>query len=223
MTLTSNPRSLVFYLAYPGPGNLDGASRSLIDAKYLLGHLDKVLADKSFQAIELTSLKVKSLRDEVVKRLKGSGKKIAFHCEPVQWVNEENLIDPADLCCPDEVQRRRAVDRILRLMDEAADFGAEQLFVSAGRNPASGKPYDAGSEKIQEQAFLALCHSMRTLCAETKKRKLKLGVSICDSGSADPGVYRGSLIGPSDRAVSLAETMRSEGFTHFGLAQVSAD
>ena len=33
MTLPANPRSLVFYMAYPGPGNLDGASRSLIDPR----------------------------------------------------------------------------------------------------------------------------------------------------------------------------------------------
>ena len=40
MTLAANPRSLVFYMAYPGPGNLDGASRSLIDGDYLLAALD---------------------------------------------------------------------------------------------------------------------------------------------------------------------------------------
>jgi DhnA family fructose-bisphosphate aldolase class Ia/sugar phosphate isomerase/epimerase len=217
MTLAANPRSLVFYMAYPGPGNLDGASRSLIDGNYLLKSLDQVLADKQFGAIELTSLKSKTLQKEVTKRLKESKKRVAFHCEPVQWTNEENLIDPADLCSPNEVQRRRAVDRIQRLFDEAALYGAEQVFVASGRNPASGAAYDAGSAAVQDQAMLALAHSLRTLAGEAKKRKMKLGVSVSDAGSPDAGVWRHALIGPSSRAVTLAETLRSEGYDNFGL------
>src|SRR5262245_15309961 len=158
MTLASNPRSLVFYMAYPGPGNLDGASRSLIDGAYLLKALDLVLADKSFGAIELTSLKSKTLQKEVAKRVKASGKKVAFHCEPVQWTNEENLIDPADLSCPNEVQRRRAVERIQRLFDEAALYGAEQVFVASGRNPSSGQAYDEKAAALQDQGLVALTH-----------------------------------------------------------------
>ncbi len=217
MSLAANPRSLVFYMAYPGPGNLDGASRSLIDGPYLLKALDAVLADKNFGAIELTSLKSKSLQKEVAKRVKASGKRVAFHCEPVQWTNEENLIDPADLCCPNEVQRRRAVERINRLMDEAAHYGAEQIFVASGRNPASPMAYDQTGAAVLEQAMLALAQSLRSLCADAKKRKMKLGVSLCDAGSPDPGLWRHQLIGPTSRAVALAETLRSDGFDNFGL------
>src|SRR3989442_3381349 len=135
MSLAANPRSLVFHMAYPGPGNLDGASRSLIETRYLLSALDRILEDKRFQIIELTSLKPRQQQKEVGRKLKGGGKRVAFHCAPVQWTNEENLIDPADLSCPSEVQRRRAVDRVLRLMDEAAGYGADQIFVASGRNP----------------------------------------------------------------------------------------
>ena len=53
MSLPANPRSLVFYMAYPGPGNLDGASRSLIDAKYTLASLEAVLDDDSFEQVRL--------------------------------------------------------------------------------------------------------------------------------------------------------------------------
>jgi DhnA family fructose-bisphosphate aldolase class Ia/sugar phosphate isomerase/epimerase len=175
------------------------------------------LADKSFGAIELTSLKSKTLQKEVAKRLKESKKRIAFHCEPVQWTNEENLIDPADLCCASEVQRRRAVERILRLLDEAAVYGADQVFVASGRNPASGMAYDQESSAHQDQAMLALTQSLRTLSAEAKKRKMKLGVSVCDSGSPEKGIWRHALIGPTSRALSLAETLRSEGHENFGL------
>src|SRR5262245_2821060 len=217
MTLAANPRSLVFYMAYPGPGNLDGASRSLIDGAYLLKALDHVLADKGFGAIELTSLKSKTLQKEVAKRLKASNKKVAFHCEPVQWTNEENLIDPADLCCANEVQRRRAVERIQRLLDEAALYGAEQIFVASGRNPASGLPYDPNSAALQDQAMIALTHSLRSLCGETKKRKMRLGVSVCDPGSPDGGIRRHAVIGPTSRAAALVEALRSDGFDNFGL------
>src|SRR5215831_13583798 len=162
MTLADNTCSLVFYLAYPGPGNLDGASRSLIDARYLLAALDAVLEDESFQAVELTSLKSKKLQRQVAEALRGNGKRVAFHCEPVQWVNEENLIDPADLSSASEVHRRRAVDRILRLFDEAAEYGASQVFVASGRNPASGQPYDSASDRVLTQALHALTASLRT-------------------------------------------------------------
>jgi hypothetical protein len=143
MSLADNPRSLVFYMAYPGPGNLDGAFRSLIDPPYVLSNLEAALKGGQFQAIELTSLKSRKLQKDVAGKLKNSGKLVGFHCEPVQWVNEEGIIDPSDLSSANEVQRRRAVDRILRLLDEAAVYGTKQVFVASGRNPASGQPYDA--------------------------------------------------------------------------------
>lgn len=217
MRLSDNPRSVVFYMAYPGPGNLDGATRSLIDAKYVLAGLDRVLRDESLGAIELTSFKSSKLRKEVAKKLKAAGKRVAFHCECVQWTNEEGLIDPADLCCPDEVQRRRAVDRIRRLFDEAGDYGADQVYVASGRNPASGQPYDGGSEALQQRALLALANSLRTLAADAKKRKLKLGVSLADAGSPDGGVWRHQLLGPVSRALPLIETLRAEGHDNLGL------
>ncbi len=218
MTLADNPRSLVFYMAYPGPGNLDGASRSLIDPAYTLAALDDVLKGDDFAAVELTSLKSRELRKQVAEAVKGGGKRAAFHCEPVQWVNEENLIDPADLSCPHELHRRRAVDRILRLLDEAAGYGATQAFVASGRNPASGKPYDAQGEQVQEQALSALTASLRALAPEAKARGMSLAVSVCDAGSPDPGVYRHALIGPSARAAALAEALRGEGHDNLGLA-----
>jgi DhnA family fructose-bisphosphate aldolase class Ia/sugar phosphate isomerase/epimerase len=218
MTLADNPRALVFYLAYPGPGNLDGASRSLIDPRYLLAALDAVLEDEAFEVVELTSLKSKKLQAKVAATLRGNGKRIAFHCEPVQWVNEENLIDPADLSCLSEVHRRRAVDRIVRLMDEAAAYGADQVFVASGRNPASGQPYDTQSDQLQQQAMQALMVSLRMLAGEARSRNLNLAVSVCDGGSPDPGLYRHALIGPSARAQALLEPLRGEGYSNLGLA-----
>ncbi len=203
MSFVENPRSLVFYMAYPGPGNLDGASRSLIDSDYVLAALDAVLEDEAFDAIELTSLKSRKLQHKVAETLAGNGKRVAFHCEPVQWVNEENLIDPADLSCPSEIHRRRAVDRILRLMDEAAGYGAEQIFVASGKNPASGQPYDPQSDRLQQQALSALALSLRTLAHEARKRKMNLALSVCDAGSPEPGLYRHALIGPAARAAAL--------------------
>jgi DhnA family fructose-bisphosphate aldolase class Ia/sugar phosphate isomerase/epimerase len=218
MSLATNPRSLVFYMAYPGPGNLDGASRSLIDPKYLLSALEAVLDDESFEILELTSLKSKKLRRQVAEVVRGNGKRIVFHCEPVQWVNEENLIDPADLSCPSEVHRRRAVDRILRLFDEAIGYGADQVFVASGRNPASGQPYDQQSDLLQERALVALTMSLRTLAKEARGRKLRLSLSVCDAGSPEPGLYRHALIGPAARALALLEPLAADGMDNLGVA-----
>jgi len=103
-------------------------------------------------------------------------------------------------------------------MDEAAGYGAEQIFVASGRNPASGQPYDQNSERVQQQALLALSSSLRELAPEAKKRKMKLGVSVCDGGSPDPGVYRHALIGRTDRALALMESLRSDGLDNLGVA-----
>lgn len=218
MTLAANPRSLVFYMAYPGPGNLDGASRSLIDPKYFLAALETVLDDDAFEILELTSLKSKRLRRQTAEAVRGNGKRIAFHCEPVQWVNEENLIDPADLSSPNEVHRRRAVDRILRLFDEAAGYEAEHVFVASGRNPASGQPYDPHSDGLQQRSLVALTMSLRLLAKEARNRKFRLALSVCDAGSPEPGLYRHALIGPSSRALTLLESLAAEGSDNVGLA-----
>jgi DhnA family fructose-bisphosphate aldolase class Ia/sugar phosphate isomerase/epimerase len=218
MLLADNPRSLVFYMAYPGPGNLDGASRSVIDFEYVLGALEKVLKDESFKVIELTSVKSKKLRQRLVEALQRSPRRVAFHCEPVQWVNEENLIDPADLCCPNEVHRRRAVDRIVRLLDEAEEYGANQVFVASGRNPASGQPYDQQSDRLERQALHALSVSLRILAEDAKERQMHLALCLCDAGSPDPGTYRHALIGPTTRAVAVLESLRGEGLVNLGLA-----
>ncbi|MCS7168568.1 MAG: TIM barrel protein [Gemmatales bacterium] len=222
MALRHNPRSLVFYLAYPGPGNLDGASRSLIDPDYLLRHLDNVIADKRFHYLEVTSLKSHSLRQEVAQRLKKSDKKVVFHCQPVQWVNEENLVDPADLSSLSQVHRQRAIERIIRLMDEAVTYGAEAVFIASGRNPASGQPYDAASATVELQAEQALLLSLRRLALEARQRQLKLILSVGDRGCPDPGTWRHQLVGPVRRAMALAETLRGEGHENFGLALDSA-
>src|SRR5262249_23241406 len=160
----------------------------------------------------------KQLQSKVAQALRGSGKRVAFHCEPVQWVNEENLIDPADLSSPNEVQRQRAVDRIRRLLDEAAEYGAEQVFVASGRNPASGQPYDPASERLQQQALAALTRSLRDLASETNERKMKLALCVCDGGSPDPGLYRNALVGPTSRALTVLETLRGEGRENVGVA-----
>ncbi|MCS7015171.1 MAG: TIM barrel protein [Gemmatales bacterium] len=218
MGLEKNPRSLVFYMAYPGPGNLDGASRSLIDPDYLLRHLDAFLQDQRFQCVEVTSLKSRTLRQQVAQRLRNSGKRIAFHCQPVQWTNEENLIDPADLSSLSQIHRQRAIERIIRLMDEAAEYSAEAVFLASGRNPASGQPYDSASAAIEQQAEQALLVSLRHLAVQARQRKMKLILSVGDRGSPDPGTWRHQLVGPVARAVALIETLRGEGYDHVGLA-----
>ena len=218
MTLAANPRSLVFWMAYPGPGNLDGHSRSLVDGHYLFASLEAVLRDRSFDVIELTSLKPKKQQAKVAEMLKGAGKRVAFHCAPVQWVNEEHLIDPADLSCPSEVHRRRAVDRVTRLLDEAALYGADQVFVASGRNPASGQPYDSANDRVVQEAMQALTLSLRALAGEAKARKQRLAVLVCDAGSPDPGVRRHALIGPASRAAALMEPLRGEGLDNLGVA-----
>lgn len=218
MSLAKNPRSLVFFAAYPGPGNLDGASRSLVDGTYLLRHLKNVLVDDRFQAVELTSIKQSKLRKQVVELVRASGKTVAFHAAPVQWVNEENLIDAADIASLQESHRVRAMARIRGLIDEAAEYGAKQVFLWSGRRPDGAQPYDDGSDGRHRLALEALRQSLRVLAKDAHSRGQRLALMLCDAGSPDPGIFRHSLIGPAHLALEVLEPLRGEGHANLGLA-----
>src|SRR5207237_8580896 len=94
----------------------------------------------------------------------------------------------------------------------------EQVFFASGRNPASGQPYDSQSDRLQQQALVALTMSLRTLAAEARSRKLRLALSMCDAGSPEPGLYRHALIGPASRAVPVLEPLAAEGIDNLRLA-----
>ena len=124
MELQSNPKSIVHFMLYTGPGNTDSVLRSEPDEAYMLSSLQKLLDDPYFQIIEITHIKSAKLRRKVADAFKKSKKQAAFGCQPVQIINEERVIDPSDISAIDENDRRKAVARILDLLDEAAEIGA---------------------------------------------------------------------------------------------------
>ena len=54
LELEKNPKSIVHWMAYPGPGNIDAAMRGQSPPEALFESLTRVLDDDYFQAIEIT-------------------------------------------------------------------------------------------------------------------------------------------------------------------------
>src|SRR5688572_24031532 len=72
MELQANPKSVVHFMLYTGPGNTDSVLRSEPDEAYLLSTLQKLLDDPYLHLVEITHIKSSRLRKKVAEALKKS-------------------------------------------------------------------------------------------------------------------------------------------------------
>src|ERR1043165_2630069 len=82
MELQSNPKSVVHFMLYSGPGNTDSVLRSEPDEAYMLSSLQRLLDDPYFQIIEITHIKSARLRKKVAEAFKKVKKQPTFGCQP---------------------------------------------------------------------------------------------------------------------------------------------
>ncbi len=233
MELADNPLSLVLAMAYPGPGNSDGMLRGLPAPRYLLESLGAVLDDGDFAAIELPHVKDRELRSRAAALLKKS-KKLKLLCgQPVQLVNEERLIDPADLSSIQENERRKAVARIVALLDEAAEFGCTSIAVYSGTDisltqHAAKDGWDAGRDGdaaiTRASQWRSLTRSLIEICGEAAKKKMQVLLETFDRRSNAEGRvnYKTALAGPAAETAELCERLDARGVTNFGIMYDSA-
>ena len=166
MTLADNPRSLVFYLAYPGPGNLDGASRSLVDPEYVLKGLEAVLEDDSFEAIELTSLKSKELQGKVAETLRLMGRP----------TSERITRDVASELCTRTGSKAVLVGSISKLGNEYV-VGIDAVGCSSGDTLAEEQEGAASKEEVLK-ALSKAAASLRGKLGESLASVQKFDVPI---------------------------------------------
>ncbi len=221
MTFDQNIISIVHGMAFPGPGNTDSVLRSEADLGYLTRTIREIVDDPYFTGIEITHIKNADHRAKVAELLRGKGvDEVTFVCQPVQLINEENLIAPSDISSIDDNEREKAVVRILDLLAEAVELGAKKITLLSGRDPAYGIEDQARVDEVRELAHTSIVRSLETICREAAKHNIQVVLEVFDrrGEEAGPKHFKGQFIGPTRDAVRVAENIRYERrLDNFGL------
>lgn len=178
---------LVHFMAYPECMNGYGPIEETIK---------KVALDDYFDAVEVTWIKDKSVRNRIGKILETAHMTVGYGGQPrllTTGLNLNNL---------DVDERNKAVDTLKEGIDEAYEIGAQSVGFLSGK-------YDNNKK---EESYRALVKSIEELCKYAKsKGKMKLALEVFDYE-----VDKKSLIGPSSIAKRLAREI-TDSYENFGL------
>ncbi len=217
MALEKNIKSIVHFMAFPGPRL--GRSVQLGEApkKYLIDSINFIAGTKFYNGIEITTIKDPEIRAEVAKLLKKHKFYITYSAQPVQLINEDKLIEPTDISSVDEIERENAVKRLKECLEEAYEMGCDQFAFLSGQDP--------GTEQGLQKRVMAtgsllvsieeLCKYSRELAKQYKREKMKMTLEIFDREHCKG--FKGQLIGPHNEAKALAHNVRNDGYEEFGL------
>ncbi len=178
---------LVYFMAYPfamsGEGDIEATVR-------------KVLNDPYFDCIELTRINDPALRAKVAALVSQSGITMTYGAQPQLLRNQENLNSL------DETLRCRAVERMLRCIDEAVETGAQGIAYLAGKF----------EQKDVEAHYQALVKSTDEICAYAEAHgDLPVNLEVFDYD-----IEKCSLIGPTERALRFVQEITAR-HKNFGL------
>lgn len=219
MALESNKKSLVTFMAFPGPRL--GRSVQLGEApeKYLQETIEFVVRTGFFNAVEVTTIKDPEIRDRMAKLYAKNKLYVTYCAQPVQLINEDKLIAPTDISSIDEIERQNAVSRLKECIDEAYEIGASQFCFLSGADPGT----EGGLSK-RKSAYNALYKSIRELCEYEKikskefSRKEKMLITLETFDRLDDKNMKNQFMGPTSEARQLAESLVDEaGYKNFGL------
>jgi len=208
MAFEKNIKSIVHFMAFPGPRL--GHSTMLGEApeKYLLDSIQFLKSLKYFNGIEVTHIKDPDIKAKFIEAIK-TFRYITYSAEPIQLINEDNLIASNDICSIDDIERRNAVNRLKWCIKEAYEYGAKQFTFLSGTDPGT----ESGL-KDRRIAFGALVKSINDVCVynkeqakKLKKKPMKMTLETFDRLN-EPGC-KNQFMGPSDEARALAVEIRN--------------
>ncbi|MHA1291837.1 MAG: Cgl0159 family (beta/alpha)8-fold protein [Promethearchaeota archaeon] len=208
MAFEDNIKSIVHFMAFPGPRL--GHSTMLGEApeKYLLDSIKFLKNLKYFNGIEVTHIKDPEVKLKFIEVIK-SFKHITYSAEPVQLINEDNLIARTDISSIDELERKNAVNRLKWCIKEAFEYGASQFTFLSGEDP--GTENGLKDRKVATGSLIKsideLCNYNKELAKKLKKKPLKMTLETFDRLNEQG--CKNQLIGPSDEARALAVEMRN--------------
>ncbi|MCK4280957.1 MAG: hypothetical protein KAX10_02485, partial [Candidatus Lokiarchaeota archaeon] len=218
MTLEKNIKSLVHFMAFPGPRLGRSTMYGEAPEKYMLDSINWIGKHGFFKGIEITLIKDHEIRQKVINLLKKYKFYITFCAQPIQLINEDNLIAETDISSIDELERTNAVNRLKSYLIEAYEFGASNFCFLSGKDPGT-----ENGLRLRRQATQSLICSIHEICVYNKsiakklnKKPMKITLETFDRLSENN--CKNQLIGPSDEARELAEIVRNNyGHDIFGI------
>ena len=216
VALEKNIKSLVHFMAFPGPRLGKSAMMGEAPEKYMLETIKWIFDHEFFDGIEITLIKDHEIRKKVITQLK-KFKYVTFCAQPIQLVNEDGLIAETDISSIDEIERTNAVNRLKRYVKEAYEYGAHNFCFLSGKDPGT----ESGL-RLRNQAKQSLIRSIHELCdyndklAKGTKKPMLMTLETFDR--LTDRNCKNMLIGPSDEAGELAEILRNN-YSHnnFGI------
>ena len=214
MALEHNIISIVHPMAFPGPGNTKATQRGQAPAAYLFASIRQIIEDPYFRGIEVTQIKDPALRAEVARMLREAQMEVTYSAQPVQLLNEDQIIDPTDISSLDEVHRRRAIERLKGCIDEALEIGAVRIGIISGKDPGAAHRLSAIEALIL--SLDELCTYAAERSRELGRKPLEISLELFDRRN-EPGCKH-QLVGPAREAVKVAHTVKKQlGHGNFGL------
>jgi len=179
--------SIVHFMIYP---------ETLTGSGPIVETVSRIANDDFFSMIEVGHMNDPEARKQVADIILSSHTRVAFGAQPTILSRK---LDPNSL---DETKRKEALSALMPQIDEAKEVGAKRFTILSGPDP--------GDEKREAERDL-LVQSLFELCAYAKDR----GVSITLE-TFDRTIEKKSLIGPSNEALTVAQTVRKK-FPDFGI------
>ena len=162
----------------------------------ILESVARIVNDDFFSMIEIGHIEDPATLKQVAEMIATSHVRVAFGAQSTL------LMKKLDLNSFDADKRKEALAVMRQRMDEARELGANRFAVMSGPDPGEGRRPAAKELLIQ---------SLQELCAYGKERGI--GVTL---ESFDRTIEKKSLIGPSDEALKISQTMRKD-YSDFGL------
>jgi len=157
--------------------------------------LHQICYDPFFDAVDVGPMNDLTVRRDCANLLRDCQMTVAFACQPM--ILRHNL----DLNAADTAERKKAVDTLANLFEQAQELGASRIALMSGKNaPAAA----AAQERLVD--------SLRQLCKEAKERAgLPLVLEIFDYD-----MDKKALVGTCTTAAAVAQAVRRD-FPDFGL------
>ncbi|MBY9018925.1 MAG: hypothetical protein KGD66_08850 [Candidatus Lokiarchaeota archaeon] len=217
MAFEDNIKSIVHFMAFPGPRLGNTTILGEAPEKYLLDSVKFLKSLNYFNGIEITHIKDPDIKSKFINLIKEFNY-ISYSVGPVQLINEDNLIARTDISSIDELERKNAVLRLKRHLNEAYEFGAQQFIFLSGEDSAikNGLRQRRVALSSLVVSIDELCNYNKKLATKFKVKPLKMTLETFDRLD-EPG-HKNQLIGPSDEAREIALDIRKiYHYEEFGL------
>jgi len=190
-TLRSQMRvGLVHFMAYPFAMSGEGA---------IVESIQSLVADEFYDVLEVTHIEDQAVRKQAAEVIHTAGMDLAYGSQP------QILGKKLNLHSRDAELRKKSLDTIISVLNEAVEMEAVGFATMSGPDPGEGN---------REEETKLFSEALHTICERVKELNPNLKVVV---ETFDRAPYaKNCLIGPTDEAVKMAKPLHDE-FPNFGL------